>query len=423
MKFEELGVNTEIVRALHEMGIDEPTTIQSTSIPIIKSGSDLIGMSKTGSGKTAAFAVPIIEKIAPGKGPQVLIMTPTRELAVQIAGEIKKFSKYTPRNVATVFGGVGLGPQIEEMNRSDIIVSTPGRMLDHLRRRNVTLPGVRHVVLDEADKMVEMGFIEDVDQILQATPKNKQVLLFGATLSEEIDRLKQRHMRNPQVAKADRFVKEEYLEQYYYNIEPFEKFSLLVHLLKNEDADRSIIFCAKRSTVEILTKNLKSQGIKAEMLHGKLTQNRRLDTMERFRKSGAVLVASAVAARGLDIKDVTHVFNYELSQDPQEYIHRVGRTARAGESGKAITLLSPSDHDAFSNVLRYYDINVKVLPKIEFPKLRFEAPRRGARGGRFGGRPMDGRRSGPSTGGRGRWDRNERSNSYKKTNRFSRSWN
>ncbi|MBW2972023.1 DEAD/DEAH box helicase [Candidatus Woesearchaeota archaeon] len=423
MKFEELGVNTEIVRALHEMGIDEPTTIQSTSIPIIKSGSDLIGMSKTGSGKTAAFAVPIIEKIAPGKGPQVLIMTPTRELAVQIAGEIKKFSKYTPRNVATVFGGVGLGPQIEEMNRSDIIVSTPGRMLDHLRRRNVTLPGVRHVVLDEADKMVEMGFIEDVDQILQATPKNKQVLLFGATLSEEIDRLKQRHMHNPQVAKADRFVKEEYLEQYYYNIEPFEKFSLLVHLLKNEDADRSIIFCAKRSTVEILTKNLKSQGIKAEMLHGKLTQNRRLDTMERFRKSGAVLVASAVAARGLDIKDVTHVFNYELSQDPQEYIHRVGRTARAGESGKAITLLSPSDHDAFSNVLRYYDINVKVLPKIEFPKLRFEAPRRGARGGRFGGRPMDGRRSGPSTGGRGRWDRNERSNSYKKTNRFSRSWN
>jgi ATP-dependent RNA helicase DeaD len=235
--------------------------------------------------------------------------------------------------------------------------------------------------------MVDMGFIEDVDQILQATPKNKQVLLFGATISHEIDRLKQRHMRNPVVAKADRHVKEEFLAQYYYNIEAHEKFSLLVHLLKKEDTDRSLIFCAKRTTVEIVTKNLRKQGIKAEMIHGKLSQNRRLSVMDNFKKGNpSVLVASAVAARGIDIKDVSHVFNYDLSQDPQEYIHRVGRTARAGESGKAITLLSPNDHDAFSSMLRNFDVTVNVLPRIKFPKLRFDARSAQPRGRRFPGR-------------------------------------
>lgn len=387
MSFSELSVKPEIVRALTEMGIEEPTKIQRTAIPMIKSGKDVIGMSQTGSGKTAAFGVPIVENIMPGKGPQVLIMTPTRELAVQIAQELEKFSKYMRCSVATVFGGVALGPQVESMSKAEVIVSTPGRMLDHLRRRNVELSRIKCAVLDEADKMVDMGFIEDVDKILQATPRNKQVLLFGATISNEIDRLKQRHMRNPVVAKADRHVKEEFLEQYYYNIEAHEKFSLLVHLLKKEDTDRSLIFCAKRTTVELVTKNLHRQGIKAEMIHGKLSQNRRLSVMEGFKKGNPqILVASAVAARGLDIKDVSHVFNYDLSQDPQEYIHRVGRTARAGESGKAITLLSPNDHDAFSNMLRNFDVNVKVLPRIKFPRLKFDASRAQSRGRRFPGR-------------------------------------
>ena len=402
MSFSELKVKEEIVRALTEIGIEKPTKVQRIAIPMIKSGKDVIGMSKTGSGKTAAFGVPIVEKIIPGKGPQVLIMTPTRELAVQIAQELKKFSKYMRCSVATVFGGVALGPQVESMAEAEVIVSTPGRMLDHLRRRNVDLSRMSCAVLDEADKMVDMGFIEDVDQILQAMPKKKQVLLFGATISNEIGRLKRRHMRNPAVARAESHVKEEFLKQYYYNIEAHEKFSLLVHLLKKENTERSLVFCAKRTTVEIVTRNLHKQGIKAEMIHGKLSQNRRLSVMENFKKGNpSVLVASAVAARGLDIKDVSHVFNYDLSQDPQEYIHRVGRTARAGEFGKAITLLSPNDHDAFRNMLSRYDVTVKVLPRIKFPMLRFDARSAQPRGRRF---PSRGSRQGR---GRGRFGRRE----------------
>lgn len=388
MKFEELDVRPEIVRSLKEMGIEEPTEIQAKTIPLTKSGRDVIGMSKTGSGKTAAFGVPLLEKIVPGDGAQALIMAPTRELVVQIATELEKFSKYVGITVTQIFGGVGFGPQIEGMAKRDIIVCTPGRMLDHLQRGNADLTKVSTVVLDEADKMVDMGFIEDVDKILQATPKRKQVLLFGATLSSEIQRLKVRHTNDPAVVKAEEHVEGDVLSQYYYNIEAYEKFSLLVHLLKKEKADLSIVFCAKRSTVELVTRNLRAQGVKAEMIHGKLSQNRRLEVIERFRQGKyPVLVASAVAARGLDIRDVTHVFNYDLSQDCQEYIHRVGRTARAGDTGKAITLLSPNDHDAFRTILHRYQIDVELLPKENFRNLKFDTGGRSPRGrGGFSGR-------------------------------------
>ncbi len=388
MNFEELNVDPKIVKALAELGIKEPTTIQSDAIPIIRSGKDLIGKSKTGSGKTAAFGVPIVEMIEPKKGLQVLIMAPIRELALQIAEELEKFGKYMGISVTTVFGGVGLGPQITAMAKAEIVVATPGRLLDHLQRGNIDLSHIKQVVLDEADKMVDMGFIEDVDRIIQAMPEKKQVLLFGATISDEVNRLKKKHMHDPEVVKSESQVKSEFLEQHYYNIEAHEKFSLLVHLLKNEPTSLSIIFCAKRSTVEMVSHNLRRQGIKSEMIHGKLSQNRRLSVMADFKNGKPnVLVASAVAARGIDIRDVTHVFNYDLSQDPQEYIHRVGRTARAGETGKAITLLSPQDYDTFNSILRFYDVRVEAMPRINFPKLQFDA--RGARGDRRGGRDSD----------------------------------
>ncbi|MBU2560663.1 MAG: DEAD/DEAH box helicase [Nanoarchaeota archaeon] len=420
MNFEELSVRPEIVRSLKEMGIEEPTQIQRTAIPIIKTGKDVIGMSNTGSGKTVAFGVPLIESIIPGNGPQALIMAPTRELAAQISQELEKFAKYLRFSVATVFGGVALGPQVEQMGRSDIIVSTPGRMLDHLQRRNVDLSHMKCVVLDEADKMVEMGFIEDVDKILQATPRKKQVLLFGATISDDIEKIKRKHMNSPSVAKAETYVKEEYLEQYYYNVEAYDKFSLLVHLLRNEKTDQSLVFCAKRSTVELVTKNLRMQGVKAEMIHGKLSQNKRLSIMEDFKKGKfPILVASAVAARGLDIRDVSHVFNYDLSQDPQEYIHRIGRTARAGDKGKAITLLSPNDHDAFSNVLRYFDVKVDLLPNMNFQRLKFDAGsrrrgsffnRRFGQGDRWQGMEARGEQRGPRPGRFRRSSRSHQSN-------------
>ncbi len=416
MIFEDLKVKKELVQGLNEMGLKEPTEIQVKAIPLIKQGKDVISISKTGSGKTAAFGVPILENLKQGHGVQYLIVAPVRELAVQIAKELRKFGKYVKFSVATVYGGVSINPQIEAIARADIIVSTPGRLLDHIENYDLKLDKVKCVVLDEADKMVEMGFIEDIRRILNETPNNRQMLLFGATLSNEVEVLKRDYMHNPQTAQAESHVEEEYLEQYYYDVKQFEKFSLLVHLLKKEKKDLSIIFCSARSTVEMVTRNLRDNGIKADMIHGKLTQNRRLKTIEDFHKGKSnILVASAVAARGLDIKDVSHIFNYDLSQDAQEYIHRVGRTARAGKSGKAITLLSERDHDVFREILSRYPVKVEQLPLEDFEKLRFNSGRSfGSRGsfrggGRFGSRSSGGYQghrprsygSSDSSGGRG----------------------
>ena len=387
MIFESLNVKQELVRGLSEIGVKEPTEIQEKTIPLIKEGKDVIGISKTGSGKTIAFGVPILENIQHGQGVQYLIIAPVRELAVQISKELRKFGKYVKFSVATVYGGVSINPQIEAIARADIIVSTPGRLLDHLENFDLKLDKIKCVVLDEADKMVEMGFIEDIRKILNETPNNRQVLLFGATISNEIDELKQEYMHNPETAQAEPHVDEEYLEQYYYDVKQFEKFSLLVHLLKKEQKDLAIVFCSARSTVEMVTKNLRDNGIKVDMIHGKLSQNRRLKVIENFHKGRPnILVASAVAARGLDIKDVSHIFNYDLSQDAQEYVHRVGRTARAGKTGKAITLLSERDHDVFREILSRYPVKVEQLPLEDFEKLRFNAGRRFGGGDRSGGR-------------------------------------
>jgi superfamily II DNA/RNA helicase len=396
MNFTDLNVKTEIVQALEREGIVEPTTIQQKAIPLIQAGKDVIGMSRTGSGKTVTFGVPLIEKIVSGQGIQTLVMCPTRELAVQISNEMKKFGKNVKLNVATVFGGVALDPQIDAMARAEVLVSTPGRLLDHLGRRNVDLTKIKHVVLDEADKMVEMGFVEDIEEIISYTPDKKQMLLFGATICDEIDNIKRKHMADPVIAKAETHVGKDLLEQYYYDVQYNQKFSLLVHLIKEEkELDRVIIFCSSRSTVELLTKNLRVQGVKAEMIHGKMSQNKRLSVIDGFNKDKLkILVASAVAARGLDIKNVSHVFNYDLSQDPQEYIHRVGRTARAGESGKAITLLSDRDYGTFNQILNMYrELDVKCLDAGQFPRLMFDTQSfgrnlgNGSRGGRnFGPR-------------------------------------
>ncbi|MBW3019439.1 DEAD/DEAH box helicase [Candidatus Woesearchaeota archaeon] len=373
MKFEDINVSSDIVRALNDIGLVNPTLIQEKAIPLIQEGKDLVGISKTGSGKTAAFGVPLLEKMEKGKGIQGLIIVPTRELAVQISKELVKFGKYSNCFITTVFGGVALDPQIQNMRRAEIVVGTPGRLLDHLERGNLDLSHTKCVVLDEADKMVEMGFIEDIDRILSQARK-EQMLLFGATISDEINYLKKRYMTDPATAEAEKQVKGDFLAQYYYDVQINEKFSLLVHLLKKEQPERAIIFCSARATVDIVAKNLRDQGIKAEMIHGKLTQNKRLRAIENFHKGKPnILVASSVAARGLDIKDVTHVFNYDLSQDPQEYVHRIGRTARAGETGKAITLLSHKDYDTFSMVLERHEMKIEKCEKEDFPKLRFNA--------------------------------------------------
>ena len=375
MNFEQLGLLPETVKKLQQQNITEATMIQEKSIPIIREGKDLIGMSKTGSGKTLAFGLPLLEKIQPKREIQLLVMAPTRELAVQIARELQKYA-LPHTNIATIYGGVSLMPQIDELRRAQVVVGTPGRLLDHLERRNLNLTKLTSVVLDEADKMVEMGFIEDITEIISYTPEYRQMLLFGATISNEIDHLKKRFMHQPETAEAEKQVKEDLLEQYYYNVQQHEKFSLLTHLLKKEKFLRVIVFCSACHTVEAVAKNLKRQGLKAEPIHGRLSQSRRLRMMDDFNAGKVeVLVASPVAARGLDIKFVSHVFNFDLSQDPQEYIHRVGRTARAGESGKAITLLSNKDYDVFGQILSRFRVKVNELPDEQFPRLPFDTGR------------------------------------------------
>ncbi len=402
MKFEELNIRPEIVKALTELGLTDATLIQEKAIPIIKEGIDLIGTSKTGSGKTAAFGIPLLEKIIPGKGLQAVVLAPTRELAVQISQELAKFGKYLHYNIATIYGGVSLEPQVYELTRAEIMVGTPGRTLDHLNRRTLDVTKVHTFVLDEADKMVDMGFIEDVEIILKAAPRERQILLFGATLSTEIENLKRRYMHDPQMAEAETYVQEDLLKQFYYNVNYHEKFSLLVHLLKTEHRGRAIIFCSARSTVEMVAKNLHKQGIDAEAIHGKLSQSKRLSIIGDFNKGKIdLIVASSVAARGLHIDDVTHVFNYDLSQDPQEYVHKVGRTARAGKEGKAVTLLSDRDYQAFSQILQRYRLKVEEMPLPEFVRVPFDASRPQSSGGfnrRFGHNSRDSHHSGGERG-------------------------
>ncbi len=400
MNFTELKVHENIVKALSELGIQEATDIQQKAIPLIKEGKDVIGISNTGSGKTAAFGVPLLETILPGQGIQLLVLAPTRELAVQIAKELQKFGKYLHLHIATIYGGVGFVGQEEQLAKADIVVGTPGRLLDHLRQRKADFSPLHRVVLDEADKMVDMGFIEDITSILEYIHDIQQMLLFGATLSREIDVLKEKYMRAPAQVEGEMQVKSELLQQFYYDVPRQQKFSLLMHLLRKEEkeADKVIIFCSSRSTVEMLWRNLHLQNMNADMLHGKMSQSRRLQMIDKFNKGAfPILVASAVAARGLHIESVSHVFNYDLSQDPEEYIHRVGRTARAGKNGKAITLLEQRDYDIFRQIQSRFPVQIEQLSEESFARVPFDTGRR------FG----DGRFSGGDRGryGSGRYGR------------------
>ena len=401
MNFEELGLRKEVRDALKDMGIEAPTDIQQKVIAEGIQGRDVIGISKTGSGKTLAFAVPILEKVVPGRGIQAVILVPTRELAEQVMKEMKKFSKYLHLHIISVYGGVGMEPQIHGMKRADIVVATPGRMLDHLMSGNVAFPAVKVFVLDEADRMVSMGFIEDVEKIMSQVPRDRQVLLFGATISEEINGLKAKEMKDPVIKKAEVFVEQKFLDQYYYDVDTGNKFSLFVHLLKKENPSRAMVFCGTRVNADVVSRNLKQQGVDADVLHGKMSQSKRLRVIEGFHQGKPrILVATDVAARGLHIEDVSHIFNYDVPQNPEDYIHRVGRTARAGESGKAITMLSQRDYENFDAVLSRYAVNIKRGEKEEFRRIAFDSRQQDRDHGRFGSRrPMHGRSSRPPRSG------------------------
>ncbi len=374
MKFDEMKIDKDLMRVASELGFTEPTFIQEKSIPVIKEGKDLFAQSETGSGKTLAFAFPVIERIVGGTGVQCVVLLPTRELADQVAHEFKKFSRYRKIAIVEIFGGVSINPQIEKLRRADVVIATPGRLLDHMQRGTIRLDKVKVLVLDEADKMFEMGFIDDVKEIISRTPPNRQTLLFSATISTEVRDLARHHMRNPENVKAKSYVDKQLLEQEFYEVPTREKFSLLLHLIKKENPALGMVFCGTRQRTDLVAKNLQKYGLKAIALHGGHSQNKRSGIMKAFHAGQIhIMVATDVAARGLDIKNVSHIFNFDIPKSSQEYVHRIGRTARAGKSGRAISLLSEADFDNFRKVLEDRSLNIARRDLPEFERVAFQA--------------------------------------------------
>lgn len=373
MKFEDLEINRKLVDKTREQGFEELTTIQERCLPEIARGKDVVGQAETGSGKTLAFCLPIIDRIVPGKGVQTLVLTPTRELCVQVTDVFVDFGKKLGIKTTSVYGGVGIEPQINNIRTSEIIIGTPGRILDHIHRKTIDFRNVRFLVLDETDKMFEMGFIDDVEEIIHYVPKRRQTLMFSATISRDLYGLMNKHLSNPLIIKTQSYVDKSKLQQVYYDIyQQNNKFSLLVHLLKNNTAGLAIVFCATRQESDIVARNLRRQGINASAIHGGMSQNKRLQSLDALKNQTTdVLVATDVAARGLDIKNVTHIYNYDVPKTPKEYIHRIGRTARAGANGAAVTLLTQRDHDNFRRVQSNDDLVIERADVPDFVKVPF----------------------------------------------------
>ncbi|MBV6465091.1 MAG: DEAD-box ATP-dependent RNA helicase CshA [Anaerolineales bacterium] len=344
--FSSLNLREEILQAITELGYTEPTPIQAGMIPLMLTGADVIGQAQTGTGKTAAFALPILHNFTPQKNPQALILAPTRELALQVANSITEYGKGMRVRVLAVYGGQPYSPQINALRRGvDIVVGAPGRLNDLLERGALRLNEIKTLVLDEADEMLNMGFIEEVEKILATTPPERQTALFSATLPARIRALADRFMRDPQAVTIKRATLTlASTEQRCYLVHESDKLSALTRLFETEPIHSALIFARTRAETAALANELVLRGIPAEAIHGDLDQHARERVLGRFRSNQLkVLVATDVAARGLDIENISHVFNYHLPDDAEVYVHRIGRTGRAGKSGVAITLLSPRE--------------------------------------------------------------------------------
>jgi len=368
-EFTSLNLRDEITQAITELGYSEPTPIQAALIPIMLTGADVIGQAQTGTGKTAAFALPILQNFQPQKQPQALVLAPTRELALQVADSMIEYGKHLKVRVLAVYGGQPYGPQIGSLKRGvDVVVGTPGRLNDLLERKVLDLSGIKTVVLDEADEMLNMGFMEDVEKILGMTPAERQTALFSATLPPRIRALANRFMRDPQPVTIKRAtLTVSAIEQRYYLVHESDKTNALTRLFEIEPIKSALIFARTRAETAALANELVVRGIPAEAIHGDLDQNARERVLGRFRANQLkVLVATDVAARGLDIDDISHVFNYHLPDDAEVYIHRIGRTGRAGKSGVAITLLAPREKRRLREVEA---LTKQTITKMELPTV------------------------------------------------------
>ncbi|MBI3165612.1 MAG: DEAD/DEAH box helicase [Chloroflexi bacterium] len=365
--FSSLNLRDEIMQAITELGYSEPTPIQAGMIPLMLTGVDVVGQAQTGTGKTAAFALPILNNFEKQKNPQALVLAPTRELALQVADSMKEYGKHLHVRVLAVYGGQPYGPQISSLQRGvDIVVGTPGRLNDLLERKVLFLNGIKTVVLDEADEMLNMGFVEEVEKILDTTPAERQTALFSATMPARIRKLAERFMRDPQTVAVKRStLTAAAIEQRYYFVHENHKTNALTRLFEIEPIHSALIFARTRAETSNLANELVVRGIPAEAIHGDLDQQARERVLGRFRANQLkVLVATDVAARGLDIDDISHVFNYHLPDDAEVYVHRIGRTGRAGKTGVAITLLSPKEKRRMREVEA---LTKQPVAKMELP--------------------------------------------------------
>lgn len=378
MNFNDLKINDDIKSAVNKMGFEKLTPIQNKAIPDALTGRDIIGQAQTGSGKTLAFAIPVLNKLfVPDRSPQAIILCPTRELCVQVADEIKKLAKDMDKvKVLAVYGGQAIGRQIRVLNKGvHIVVGTPGRVIDHIERGTLDLIGIETVVLDEADEMLDMGFREDIELILRHTPKQRQTLLFSATMPDEIKKITRLYQNNPKFIKiSDSRKTIPKIKQFSFKSDDRDKIDDLCKLIEFYDFNLWLIFCNTRRRVDFVYRNLKRNGYKVDSIHGDMTQKVRDKVMNKFRNGNiSILVASDIAARGIDVSEIDVVVNYDIPQNPEDYIHRIGRTARAGESGYAFNIVAPYEANDLVKIRKKYNINVKSkkvpsLDEIEYIK-------------------------------------------------------
>ena len=410
MSFTDLGLLPEILRAVSEKGYDTPTPIQKEAIPAVLSGRDVLAGAQTGTGKTAGFILPILQKLTADqnpaqRAPRALVLTPTRELAAQIADNAKSYGRHLKIRSFVVFGGVNINPQMTALrNGCDLLVATPGRLLDLAQQRAVDLSKIQILVLDEADRMLDMGFINDIKKIIRLLPQKRQNLLFSATYSDDIRGLAERLLSNPvAIQVAPRNAAIEIVEQRAYRVQKEQKRHLLVHLIKEGNWQQVLIFTRTKHGANRLTQQLEGAGIEAAAIHGNKSQAARVKALEMFKNSMiTALVATEVAARGLDIKELPHVVNYELPNVPEDYVHRIGRTGRAGAGGEATSLVSSDETGLLRDIERVLRRSIPTLPTPAF-KIVESAPlpaRSESHGSHSGSRPQNRGGSRPGHGNR-----------------------
>lgn len=403
--FSELGLDAKILKALDEIGYETPTPIQAQAIPAAMQNRDVLGIAQTGTGKTGAFTLPTMHKLAKGRArarmPRCLIVCPTRELAAQVAEDVKSYSKYLKLEMALLIGGVSFAEQDRKLTKGvDILIATPGRLLDQFERGKILMTGVQTLVVDEADRMLDMGFIPDIERIFEITPFTRQVLFFSATMPPEIKRLVEQFLHQPvtvQVARRNSTaatVRQRIIRTP--SSDSKVKRTALRWIMEQEEVDSGIVFCNRKRDVDIVAKSLNKHGLSAEPIHGDLAQSLRTKTLDRF-KAGDIkyLIASDVAARGLDVSSVSHVFNYDVPNHSEDYIHRIGRTGRAGREGDTIMLVAPLDSKNYDSILDL--IGKDSIEEIDVPDID-NFPREGRGGSR--GRSSGGSSSRRSSGGR-----------------------